>query len=52
MLALQHARNPPPQAEHLIRECRAMLTRHTEYVRACFEDLPEIRDFRWSSPPA
>jgi xylulose-5-phosphate/fructose-6-phosphate phosphoketolase len=46
-LALRHARTPPPQAEHLMRECEAALSRHTDYVRACFEDLPEIRDFRW-----
>jgi len=46
-LALRHARSRPEQAEHLIRECHAALARHTEYVRACFEDLPEIRDFRW-----
>jgi xylulose-5-phosphate/fructose-6-phosphate phosphoketolase len=49
MLALEHARNRPEQAERLTRECRAALTRHTEYVRACFEDLPEIHDFRWLS---
>lgn len=46
-LALRHARRSPPDAAHLIRECHAALARHTEYVRACFEDLPEIRDFRW-----
>jgi xylulose-5-phosphate/fructose-6-phosphate phosphoketolase len=46
-LALQHARQKPASAELLIRECHAMLVRHAEYVRACFEDLPEIRDFCW-----
>lgn len=46
-LALQHARRRPAASELLIRECHAMLVRHAEYVRACFEDLPEIRDFRW-----
>jgi xylulose-5-phosphate/fructose-6-phosphate phosphoketolase len=49
-LALRHARRSPAQTEHLIRECHAALARHTEYVRACFEDLPEIRDFRWARP--
>jgi xylulose-5-phosphate/fructose-6-phosphate phosphoketolase len=49
MLALQHARVQLEQAEFLTRECHAALARHTEYVRACFEDLPEIRDFRWPS---
>jgi xylulose-5-phosphate/fructose-6-phosphate phosphoketolase len=49
MLALEHARVRPVQAEFLTRECHAALARHTEYVRAVFEDLPEIRDFRWPS---
>jgi xylulose-5-phosphate/fructose-6-phosphate phosphoketolase len=46
-LALRHARERPARAEILQRECHAALARHTEYVRACFEDLPEIKDFRW-----
>ncbi len=48
MLALKHARRPLPQTEILVRQCQAALVRHTEYVHACFEDLPEIRDFRWT----
>ncbi|HVY28936.1 MAG TPA: phosphoketolase family protein [Polyangiaceae bacterium] len=48
-LALEHARNRPPEAELLVRECHAALARHAEYVRACFEDLPEIKDFRWTA---
>ncbi len=47
MLALKHLKNPPDHVDMLTRECRATLARHHEYVRACFEDLPEIRDFRW-----
>jgi xylulose-5-phosphate/fructose-6-phosphate phosphoketolase len=47
-LALQHAGQRPPQAEVLTRECHAALARHTDYVRACFEDLPEVQGFRWS----
>jgi len=47
-LALRHAKSRPEYAEQLARDCSAALTSHTEYVRACFEDLPEIRDFRWS----
>jgi hypothetical protein len=35
------------QLEVLTRECHAALARHAEYVRAIFEDLPELRDFRW-----
>ncbi len=46
-LALTHAKRRPETAEVLIRACHAALARHSEYVRACFEDLPEIRDFRW-----
>jgi len=48
-LALKYARNPPEDTELLVRECDAALARHTEYVRACFEDMPEVRDFRWPS---
>ncbi len=47
MLALKNAKHPLDYAEQLARECSAALANHTEYVRACFEDLPEIRDFRW-----
>jgi xylulose-5-phosphate/fructose-6-phosphate phosphoketolase len=46
-LALKFARIKPAQSELLQRECHAALARHHEYVRACFEDLPEIREFRW-----
>jgi xylulose-5-phosphate/fructose-6-phosphate phosphoketolase len=48
-LALRHARHRPAYAEQLVQECGAALARHAEYVRACFEDLPDIRDFRWSA---
>jgi xylulose-5-phosphate/fructose-6-phosphate phosphoketolase len=47
MLALQHAQRRPAQHALLTRECQAALARHAEYVRAVFEDLPEIHDFRW-----
>jgi xylulose-5-phosphate/fructose-6-phosphate phosphoketolase len=46
-LALKHARERPVRTELLQRECHAALARHAEYVRACFEDLPEIKGFRW-----
>ena len=32
----------------LIAECNDMLTRHTEYVRANLQDMPEIRDWVWT----
>ena len=47
--ALRRARRPPPDADLLIDECRAILTRHRAYVREQFEDLPEIRDWTWTS---
>jgi xylulose-5-phosphate/fructose-6-phosphate phosphoketolase len=47
MLALEHSKRRLERAEVLTRDCRAALSRHHEYVRACFEDLPEVRDFRW-----
>ena len=47
MLALAHSKAPLDYGELLLRECRAALASHAEYVRACFEDMPEIRDFRW-----
>lgn len=52
MLALQHARRRPAQHELLVRECHVALSRHAEYVRAVFEDLPEIQGFRWPAGPA
>jgi xylulose-5-phosphate/fructose-6-phosphate phosphoketolase len=32
----------------LIAECNDMLARHTEYVRANLEDMPEVRDWVWT----
>jgi len=32
----------------LIAECNDLLARHSEYVRANLEDMPEIRDWVWS----
>jgi xylulose-5-phosphate/fructose-6-phosphate phosphoketolase len=47
--ALRHSSLDAELVSELSRECRAVLARHDEYVRACFEDLPELRDFRWPS---
>jgi xylulose-5-phosphate/fructose-6-phosphate phosphoketolase len=38
-----HALTPP-----LIAECNDLLARHTEYVRANLEDMPEVRDWIWT----
>ena len=34
----------------LVAHCRAMLDRHRGYIREHFEDMPEVRDWRWSAP--
>jgi xylulose-5-phosphate/fructose-6-phosphate phosphoketolase len=34
----------------LALHCRAMLDRHRGYIREHFEDMPEVRDWRWSEP--
>jgi xylulose-5-phosphate/fructose-6-phosphate phosphoketolase len=48
--ALRRARRPPRQADLLIDECAAILKKHRAYVREHFEDLPEIRDWTWTTP--
>jgi xylulose-5-phosphate/fructose-6-phosphate phosphoketolase len=47
MEALRRSRRIPAGAEDLNRYCAAQLQRHHEYVREYFEDMPEIRDWRW-----
>jgi len=34
----------------LAAHCRAMLERHPGYIREHLEDMPEVRDWRWSEP--
>ena len=46
--ALKRARRPLAQIESLHGECRAALERHRAYIREHFEDMPEIRDWKWS----
>jgi xylulose-5-phosphate/fructose-6-phosphate phosphoketolase len=48
--ALRRARRPPDNADLLVDECNDMLARHRVYVREHLEDLPEIRDWTWTSP--
>jgi xylulose-5-phosphate/fructose-6-phosphate phosphoketolase len=38
-----HALTPP-----LIAECNAMLNKHRAYIRAHFEDMPEIHYWVWT----
>jgi xylulose-5-phosphate/fructose-6-phosphate phosphoketolase len=47
MEALHRARRTPAGAEELHRFCEAQLRRHHAYVREHFEDMPEIREWRW-----
>jgi len=48
--ALKRARRKPARADALIEECHAMLRKHRAYVDEEMEDMPEIRDWAWSSP--
>jgi xylulose-5-phosphate/fructose-6-phosphate phosphoketolase len=47
MEALHRTRRTPAGAEDLHRFCESQLRRHHAYVREYFEDMPEIRDWRW-----
>jgi xylulose-5-phosphate/fructose-6-phosphate phosphoketolase len=49
MEALKRSRRPPKDLEGNLRRCQESLDRHSRYVRERFEDLPEIRDWTWSS---
>jgi xylulose-5-phosphate/fructose-6-phosphate phosphoketolase len=44
--ALRRARKPPADADALMGECRDILKKHSAYVRAHLEDMPEIRDWK------
>jgi xylulose-5-phosphate/fructose-6-phosphate phosphoketolase len=43
-------RSAYPQATPVVEWCQEMLVRHQTYTREHFEDLPEIRDWKWSTP--
>jgi xylulose-5-phosphate/fructose-6-phosphate phosphoketolase len=45
--AIHRSRRRPPGAEACLEHCAAMLDRHHEYIRAHFEDMPEIREWIW-----
>jgi xylulose-5-phosphate/fructose-6-phosphate phosphoketolase len=47
-----HRAGPRGRAEGaaLAALCRAMLDRHPGYIREHLEDMPEVRDWRWSEP--
>jgi xylulose-5-phosphate/fructose-6-phosphate phosphoketolase len=47
MDAMRRARRPPPNRDELNALCEAKLAEHRTFVLEHFEDLPEIRDWRW-----
>jgi xylulose-5-phosphate/fructose-6-phosphate phosphoketolase len=38
------------QAGPVVEWCREMLARHQTYIREHFEHMPEVRDWKWSTP--
>jgi xylulose-5-phosphate/fructose-6-phosphate phosphoketolase len=46
--ALRRADRVPEAAEDVIAYCNAQLKRHPGYIRQHLEDMPEVRDWRWS----
>ena len=52
-LCLEAVRRAPQgeaRGAALVAHCRAMLDRHHGYIREHFEDMPEMRDWRWTEP--
>ena len=43
-------RSAYPQAGPVTEWCQDMLAKHQAYTREHFEDLPEVRDWIWSTP--
>ncbi len=48
ILAMQRAPRVQHLVQPLIKECNDMLARHHDYVRAHFEDIPEVRNWVWT----
>ena len=46
--AMHRSRHVPVGAETLVEHCRGMLRKHEGYVVEHLEDMPEVRDWRWS----
>ncbi|HTB73629.1 MAG TPA: phosphoketolase family protein [Polyangiaceae bacterium] len=43
-------RSAYPQAGPLVAWCESKLAEHHAYVREKFDDMPEVRDWKWSEP--
>jgi xylulose-5-phosphate/fructose-6-phosphate phosphoketolase len=48
--AVRRARGGAPRGAALVAHCRAMLERHPRHIREHLEDMPEVRNWRWSEP--
>jgi xylulose-5-phosphate/fructose-6-phosphate phosphoketolase len=51
-LAIEAARRTPHLRDHtgtLVEHCRDMLARHERFVREELDDMPEVRDWTWTS---
>ncbi|HMF04469.1 MAG TPA: phosphoketolase family protein, partial [Acidimicrobiia bacterium] len=46
--AMHRSKHVPVGAETLVEHCRGMLRKHEAYVVEHLEDMPEVRDWRWS----
>ena len=46
--AMHRSTHVPVGAETLVEHCKGMLRKHERYVVEHFEDMPEVRDWRWS----
>ncbi|HSP36929.1 MAG TPA: phosphoketolase family protein [Frankiaceae bacterium] len=46
--AIRRARQLVAGSERLVSHCEAMLAEHSRYVVEHLEDMPEVRDWRWS----
>jgi xylulose-5-phosphate/fructose-6-phosphate phosphoketolase len=50
--ALDLAARDDPAAHSLRTHCQQRITEHALYIRTQFEDMPDVRDWRWAQPPS
>jgi len=46
---LRRSRRAPENGPELAEHCQAMLERHHDYVREHLQDMPEVRDWTWTT---